>query len=79
MHETFMPPPKRDVLEPDHEPAEPPRAGRRWLTVAIWTALALAGFCFALLALVDRAYGWPAYAAVATASVCTVIRAHVVR
>jgi hypothetical protein len=79
MHETFMPPPKPDVLEPHAEPNDAPPVGQRWLTAAIWTALALAGLCFALLVLVDRAYGWPAYAAVFTASVCTVVRARASR
>ena len=37
-------------------------------------ALALAGLCFALLVLVDRRYGWPAYAALFTAAVFTVLR-----
>ena len=75
MHETFRPPPKRDVLEHGPEPAEPPRRGRPWLTAVIWTAIALAGLCFGLLVLVDRAYGWPAYAALAAASLGTVARA----
>ena len=79
MHETFMPPPKRDALESRAEPprAAPPR--RPWLTAAIWTALVLAALCFGLLVLVDRAYGWPAYAAIAVASLCTALRARLQR
>jgi hypothetical protein len=77
MHETFRPPPKRDALESRVEPPPPPR--RPWLTAAIWTALVLAGLCFGLLVLVDRAYGWPAYAAIAVASLCTALRARIRR
>ena len=47
---------------------------RRWLSIAIAMTVALAGLCFALLLLVDRRYGWPAYAALFSASVFTVLR-----
>lgn len=71
MHDGFMPPPKPDLLELR---ADSPPDVRRWLTAAIWMTLVLAGVCFACLLLVDRSYGWPAYAGVFAASVFTVIR-----
>jgi hypothetical protein len=73
MHETFMPPPKPDELEPPARAADSLDA-RRCLSAAIATALALAGLCFTLLVLVDRRYGWPAYAALFSASVFTLLR-----
>lgn len=73
MHETFMAPPKQDALERP-APAAGPSDARRWLSVAIATTLAFAGLCFALLLLVDRRCGWPAYAALFSASVFTVLR-----
>ncbi len=67
-----MPPPKPDAL--DRTAPAGHSDARRWLSAAIATALALAGLCFALLVLVDRRYGWPAYAALCTAAVFTVLR-----
>jgi hypothetical protein len=73
MHERFMPPPKPDALVRP-APAADRSDARRWLSAAIATTLALASLCFTLLLLVDRRYGWPAYATLFTASMFTLIR-----
>jgi hypothetical protein len=73
---SFIPPPKPDVRAPNVIPEERARPdATRWLTAAIWTAVASAAICFVLMLTVDRSFGWPAYTSVFTAALFTVIRA----
>ena len=72
---SFIPPPKPDVLAPAFEQAPDRPDPVRWITVAIWTALASAGVCFVLMLFADRSFGWSAYTSVFMAALFTVVRA----
>jgi hypothetical protein len=73
---SFIPPPKPDVVaSPAIEEQQQHPDPVRWLTAAIGTAVVWAVICFALMFLVDRSFGWPAYTSVFMAALFTVIRA----